>query len=61
VILFLPRPVTEYELLMDSIKHAGSLRQHKACSRRTRWLKENIGALIFVIALFALTWFIATR
>jgi hypothetical protein len=61
VVLFLPRPVTEEDLLTDRIRRARSLRRHKASSRRRRWLKENVGTLVFVFALFALTWFVTAK
>lgn len=61
VVLFLPGPVTEYDLLMDSMRRARSRRKYKARRRRIQWLKENIGALIFVTGLLTLTWFVTAK
>ena len=61
VVLFLPGPVTEADLLADRIRCARSMRRHRIRRRRTEWLKANIGVLVFVIGLFALTWLVADK
>jgi hypothetical protein len=61
VVLFLPGPVTEDDLLLDSIRRSRSIRRHKVRRRRTRWLEENCGTLVFVTGLFVLAWFIAAK
>lgn len=59
--LFLPGPVTKQDLLMDGIRCARNRRLGKIRRRRIQWLKENVGALIFIIDLFAFTWFVTAR
>ena len=61
VVLFLPGPVTEADLLADHIRCARRMRRHKIRRRRTEWLRANIGILVFVIGLFALTWLVADK
>jgi len=61
VVLFLPGPVTRHDLLMDGIRSARVRLKTKTRRKHVRWMEENIGTLIFVAALFALTWFVAAR
>lgn len=61
VLLFLPGPVTESDLLTESIERSRSIRRHRARRRRTRWLEDNFGTLVFVTGLFVLAWFIAAK
>jgi hypothetical protein len=61
VVLFLPGPFTGHDLLGDSIKSARVRLKTKTRRRHARWVEENIGTLIFVAGLFALTWFVAAR
>lgn len=59
VILFLPGPVTEADLLAENIRRAASIKQRQLRRRRTRWLRDNVGAVVFVVGLLVLTWFVA--
>jgi hypothetical protein len=61
VVLFLPGPVTEDDLLTDNIRRSRSIRRHKFRRRRIRWLEENFGTVVFVTGLFVLAWFIAAK
>ena len=61
VVLFLPGPVTEDDLLADRIRSARRMRRHRVRRKRTQWLEANIGILVFVIGLLALTWLVADK
>ena len=61
VVLFLPGPVTEDDLLTDSIRRSRSIRRHKVRRRRIKRLEENFGTVVFVTGLFVLAWFIAAK
>jgi hypothetical protein len=59
VVLFLPGPVTEADLLAENMRRAASIKQRQLRRRRTRWLRDNVGTVVFVIGLLVLTWFVA--
>jgi hypothetical protein len=59
VILFVPRPITEADLLRENVRHAKTIRQRQRRRKRFRWLRDNVGTIVFVIGLLVLTWFVA--
>jgi hypothetical protein len=60
VVLFLPDPVTEDDLLRENLKRAATFRRRRLRRGRSRWLAENAGVIVFAIALLALAWIVAT-
>lgn len=61
VVLFLPEPVTEDDLLIDAVARARSVRRHRARRRSILWLEENFGTLVFVTGLLVLAWLVAAK
>jgi hypothetical protein len=59
VILFVPGPITEADLLRENFRHARSIRLHQRRRKRFRWLRDNVGTLVFVMGLLVLAWFVA--
>jgi len=59
VVLFVPGPITEADLLRESVKHASTIRLRQRRRKRFRWLRDNVGTIVFVIGLLVLTWFVA--
>jgi hypothetical protein len=59
VVLFVPGPITEADLLRESVKHASTIRLRQRRRARFRWLRDNVGTIVFVIGLLVLTWFVA--
>ena len=60
VVLFLPDPVTEDDLLKENLKRAATFRRRRLGRGPSRWLAENAGVIVFAIALLALAWIVAT-
>jgi hypothetical protein len=60
VVLFLPDPVTEDDLLKENLKRAATFRRRRLGRGRSRWLAENAGVIVFAIGLLALAWIVAT-
>jgi hypothetical protein len=61
VVLFLPGPVTEADVLRENLKRAATFRRRRLRRDRYRWLAENAGVIVFAIALLALAWVVATH
>ena len=59
VVLFVPGPITEADLLRENVKHARTIRLRQRRRKRFRWLRDNVGTIVFVIGLLVLTWFVA--
>jgi hypothetical protein len=59
VILFVPRPITEADLLRANARHARTIRERQRRHKHFRWLRDNVGTIVFVIGLLVLTWFLA--
>ena len=60
VVLFVPKPITEADLLKENVKHAKTVRFRQRRRKRFRWFRDNVGTIVFVIGLFVLTWFVAS-
>jgi len=61
VVLFLPGPVTKADLLRENLIRAAIIRRRRRLRTHTRWCKENVGTIVFVIGLLVLAWFVAAR
>jgi len=59
VVLFVPGPITEADLLRENVKHARTIRLRQRRRKRFRWLRDNVGTVVFVIGLLVLSWFVA--
>src|SRR5512146_638215 len=60
VVLFLPTPVTEGDLLREKLYHSTIARQRQR-RRGRRWITENAGSIVFVSALLVLAWLLSAR
>jgi hypothetical protein len=60
VVLFVPRPITEADLLKENVKRAKTIRFRQRRRKRFRWFRDNVGTIVFVIGLFVLTWFVTS-
>ncbi len=58
VVLFVPGPITEADLLRENVKHAGTIRLRQRRRTRFRPLTDNAGTIAFVIFLLVLAWFV---
>ena len=58
VVLFVPGPVTEADLLRENVKHARTIRLRQRRRKRFQWLSDNVGTIVFVIGLMVLAWFV---
>jgi hypothetical protein len=61
VVLFLPGPVTESDLLREKLYHSAAARRRQQRRVRTRWIAENAGTIVFVSVLLVLAWWVSAR
>jgi hypothetical protein len=61
VVLFVPRPITEADLLKENVKHARTIKLRQRQRKRFRWLSDNAGTILVVLGLMVLAWFVGAN